>query len=57
MLGLTGDQPYRIAPFMLNNQMNLIEPYQMNDKEFDVFTSCLREVLLVMKVAKDRKAL
>lgn len=57
MFGEMGDEYHPFAKFAFDYRMNLIEPYQMNDKDFDVFTYNLREVVKLMKAVKDRVTL
>jgi hypothetical protein len=45
----------RLLSFVQDYKINLIAPTQIRDDEFDLFHSSLKEVLLFIKYAKDKK--
>lgn len=51
------DDPQPTVKLSNDYFMNLLDPYQMNDKDFIVYTSNIREVLLLIKDANNHTAL
>ena len=50
-------QEEEIRPFVENYHIHLIEPFSIQEEQFDLFQTNLREVLSFLKYSKDRKKL
>lgn len=56
-VGLTGDITHPFARLFHDYEIDVLEPYRMNDSDFNVYESSFRELMMVMKYLGDHEML